>query len=138
MAAAHGITVMLYPVEGWTIEQDFVPQSIDQCRYYGRRVAGRFADLPNLVWMTGGDYTPATNDLARGSDVDRCWDAMTRCVRETGDDRPFSIQLTARKSISSDDPFWAQRVDWNFVYTYPTYRLRPMSGPDDACVEVNR
>jgi hypothetical protein len=115
--------VMLYPVDGWTIGHAFVPTSIEQCRAYGRRVAERFADLPNLVWMTGGDYTPATDDLEGGSDVDHCWDAMMRGVRETGDGRPFSIQLNAQKSISSDNPFWARRVDWEFVYTYyPTYR----------------
>lgn len=123
MAADHGITVMLYPVDGWTIGHAFVPQTIDQCLRYGRRVAERLADLPNIVWMTGGDYTPATDDTARGSDVDRCWDAVMRGVRESGDGRPFSLQLNAQKSISSDNPFWARRVDWNFVYTYyPTYR----------------
>jgi hypothetical protein len=122
-AADHGFTVLLYPVDGWTIGRSFVPGSIDQCRQYGRRVAERFADLPNLVWMTGGDYVPATDDLAQGSDVDRCWDAMMRGVREAGDGRPFSIQLAGEKSISSDNPFWARRLDWDFVYTYhPTYQ----------------
>ncbi|WP_051683743.1 DUF4038 domain-containing protein [Blastococcus sp. URHD0036] len=122
MAADHGITVLLYPVDGWTIGRSFVPRSIDQCRQYGRRVAERFADLPNVMWMTGGDYVPATDEPGRGSDVDRCWDAMMRGVRETGDGRPFSIQLAADKSVSSDNPFWSRRVDWNFVYTYfPTY-----------------
>ncbi|WP_216870985.1 apiosidase-like domain-containing protein [Modestobacter excelsi] len=122
MAADHGITVLLYPVDGWTIGHAFTPESIDQCLTYGRRVADRFADLPNLMWMTGGDYVPATDDLAAGSDVDRCWDAMLRGVRETGDGRPFSVQLSYDESISSDNPFWARRIDWDFVYTYhPTY-----------------
>ena len=123
MAADHGITLLLYPVDGWTIGRSFMPWSIDQCRQYGRRVAERFADLPNLMWMTGGDYVAATDEPARGSDVDRCWDAMMRGVRETGDGRPFSIQLGPDKSVSSDNPFWSRRVDWNFVYSYfPTYR----------------
>jgi hypothetical protein len=114
--------VLLYTIDGWTIGHSFVPESIEQCRRYGRRVAERFADLPNIVWLTGGDYVPATDDLANGSDVDRCWGAMMRGVREAGDGRPFSIQLNFDKSISSDNPFWARRIDWNFVYTYhPTY-----------------
>jgi hypothetical protein len=122
IAAEHGITVLLYPVDGWTIGGVFAPTSLDQCTGYGRRVAERFAGLPNILWMTGGDYFPATDDLARGSDVDHCWDAMMRGVRQTGDGRPFSIQLGFDESVSSDDPYWAQRVDWNFVYTYhPTY-----------------
>ncbi|WP_218822448.1 DUF4038 domain-containing protein [Geodermatophilus pulveris] len=122
MAAERGVTVLLYPVDGWSIGHSFVPTSIQQCRDFGRLVAERLAGLPNIVWVIGGDYVPATDDLAGGSDVDRCWDAMMRGVREAGDGRPFSIQLTFDRSISSDNPFWARRIDWNFVYTYhPTY-----------------
>ena len=123
LAADHGITVMLYPIDGWTIGTSFVPRSFSQCHEYGRRVAERFADLPNIVWMSGGDYVPATKDLVRGSDADACIDAMMRGIRETGDARPFSMQLAGEKSISTDNPYWADKVDWNFVYTYyPTYR----------------
>jgi hypothetical protein len=33
------------------------------------------------------------------------------------------MQLAGEKSISNDNPYWADRIDWNFVYTYyPTYR----------------
>lgn len=123
LAADHGITVMLYPIDGWTVGKAFVPASVEQCRGYGTRLAERFRDLPNIVWMSGGDYFPATDDLTRGSDVDHCIDAMLRGIREAGDGRPFSIQLGYDKSISTENPFWAPRVNWNFVYTYyPTYR----------------
>jgi len=123
MAAEHGITVMLYPIDGWTIGHSFVPKSIGQCHAYGAKVARHLGDLPNIVWMSGGDYVPAAEDLARGSDVDHCIDAMLQGIRETGDGRPFSMQLGARKSISTDNPYWAPRVDWSFVYTYyPTYK----------------
>jgi Protein of unknown function (DUF4038)/Putative collagen-binding domain of a collagenase len=123
MAADHGITVMLYPIDGWTIGHAFVPASVGQCHRYGAMVARRFRDLPNIVWMSGGDYVPTAEDPARGSDVDHCIDAMMRGIRETGDGRPFSIQLGAEKSLSTDNPYWAPRVDWNFVYTYhPTWK----------------
>jgi len=123
MAAEHGITVMLYPLDGWAIGHSFVPRSLGQCRQYGDKVAERFRDLPNIVWMSGGDYFPATKDLAQGSDVDHCIDAMMRGIREAGDGRLFSMQLGYDKSISTENPYWAQRVDWNFVYTYyPTYK----------------
>ena len=122
MAAARGITAFLYPVDGWTIGTSFTPESEDACREYGVRVARYFADLPNIVWVTGGDYFPATEDLAAGSDVDHCMDGVLQGIRSTGDRRPFSIQLGYDKSVSTENPFWASRVDWNFVYTYyPTY-----------------
>jgi hypothetical protein len=123
MAADHGITVMLYPIDGWTIGRSFVPRSIEQCHRYGGMVAQRFRDLPNIVWMSGGDYYVTARRPDRGTDVDHCIDATLRGIREAGDGRPFSIQLKARKSVSTDYPYWARRVDWNFVYTYyPTYK----------------
>ena len=125
LAADHGITVLLYPIDGWTIGRSFVPRSIEQCHRYGAKIAQRFADLPNIVWMSGGDYwyAYAAKDPARGTDLDRCIDAMMRGIREAGDGRPFSVQLKAEKSISTDILYWARRVDWNFVYTYyPTYK----------------
>ena len=86
-------------------------------------VAARFRDLPNLVWMSGGDYFPRIDDPAAGTDVDHCIDAMMRGIRAAGDGRPFSIQLGYPKSISTENPYWAERVSWNFVYSYlPTYR----------------
>jgi hypothetical protein len=123
LAAENGITVLLYPIDGWTIGKSFRPRSIEQCQTYGTMVATRFRDLPNIVWMSGGDYFPEADDPARGSDVDHCIDAMMRGIRSVGDGRPFSIQLGYPKSISTDNPYWADRVSWNFVYTYlPTYR----------------
>jgi Protein of unknown function (DUF4038)/Putative collagen-binding domain of a collagenase len=120
MAADHGITVVLLPIDGWTIGRSFVPKSIDQCHRYGGMLAERLRDLPNIVWMSGGDYLAAA---AGGTDVDHCIDAMMRGIREAGDGRPFTLELKARKSISTDNPYWARRVDWNFVYTYyPTYQ----------------
>lgn len=122
LAADHGITVFLYPIDGWTIGHAFTPKSVEQCQAYGTMVANRLRDLPNLVWMSGGDYFPRTDDPARGSDVDHCIDAMMQGIRSVGDARPFSIQLGYPKSISTDNPYWATRVDWNFVYSYePTY-----------------
>ena len=123
MAADHGITVVLLPIDGWTIGHSFVPRSVSECERYGAMVAERFRDLPNIAWMAGGDYIPRARNLARGGDVDHCFDAMMRGIRGTGDDQPFSLELKARKSLSTDNPYWARRVDWNFVYTYfPTYK----------------
>lgn len=121
-AASAGVTAFLYPIDGWTIGKTFSPDSVETCREFGVRVADYFADLPNIVWVMGGDYFPATDDLAAGSDVDHCMAGAAAGIRSTGDRRPFSIQLGYDKSVSTENPYWAPRVDWNFVYTYyPTY-----------------
>jgi hypothetical protein len=117
LARDAGITVLLYPIDSWVIGHSFRPKNLEQCGQYGQSVAARFSDLPNIVWMSGGDYIPNTDDPAAGSDADRCINKMMGGIRDAGDNRLFSIQLVA--SNSTDNPYWAPRVDWNFVYTYP-------------------
>ena len=115
----HGVPL---PHRRMDDRQRVLPRGRGSCEEFGARAAEYFADLPNIVWVMGGDYFPATDDLAEGSDVDHCMDNALRGIRSTGDTRPFSIQLGYDKSVSTENPFWAARVDWNFVYTYyPTY-----------------
>lgn len=122
-AADYGITVFLYPIDGWAVGRAFNPTSAEQCRSYGRMLADWTADLPNIAWIAGGDYFPMTNEPEQGSDVDHCISAMLSGLAEAGDDRLFSIHLGYDRSLSTENPFWAPRVDWNFVYTYyPTYQ----------------
>lgn len=122
-AAERGITVLLYPIDGWTIGKSFSPTSFDQCRSYGASVADHFRDLPNIVWMSGGDYYPTNRDATTGSNADKCITAMVDGIRSRGDNRLFSIQLGYPKELSTDDPYWAPRIRWNFSYSYsPAYR----------------
>lgn len=124
IGASHGMTVMLFPIDGWIVGHTFRPALTDQCHAYGARVAQHFRDLPNIVWMTGGDYFPNNVNADVGSETDRCMDAMRQGIRSRGDTRLFTIQLNdLKKQLSTDDPYWAPRVDWNFVYSYsPPYR----------------
>lgn len=61
-AETHGISVWLCPAYlGWDGGDEGFYQEIRQAgpaalRAYGRFVGERFRDLPNLVWMPGGDY----------------------------------------------------------------------------------
>ncbi|QQS02079.1 MAG: DUF4038 domain-containing protein [Austwickia sp.] len=122
-AADNGISLMLYPIDGWVLGNSIVPKSTNQCRDYGARVAAHLKDLPNILWMSGGDYV-RKNAAASGSlSDDDCLVAMKEGIRSTGDKRPFSMQFVYPQELSTEDPFWAPRVDWNFVYSYsPTYR----------------
>lgn len=119
-AEEHGITVLLYPVDSWTVDSSLVPRDVEECTSYGRKVAEHFAGAPNILWMAGGDYLP---ERPTGTDIDRCVEGMLAGIRATGDGRPFAMQLgSAEPMTTTDQPFWRDRVDWNFVYTYgPTY-----------------
>ncbi|MEN5074863.1 DUF4038 domain-containing protein [Isoptericola cucumis] len=109
-AADLGLTVLLYPVDSWTVEEPFGSPPVDRCRSYGAQVGEWAADLPNVVWMAGGDYTPSPEH-------DACFEAVQEGIRSTGDDRPFSAQLITVR-FAGQDPHWDPLVDWDFVYTY--------------------
>jgi hypothetical protein len=122
MAADHGITLFVYPMDGWNITRVFADVSLDESARYGTMVAQRFARFSNIVWMVGGDYFPVTNEPERGSENDHRMAAMLDGIRSAGDQRAASIQLGYNRSFSTENPFWGPRVDFNFVYTYfPTY-----------------
>lgn len=113
-AAELGLTVLLYPVDSWTIDEAFAPTSVADCTAYGALVGEWAADLPNVLWMAGGDY-------ASDPEHDACLEAVQEGIRSTGDRRPFAAQLNTVR-FAGQDPQWAGLVDWDFVYTYqPVY-----------------
>jgi len=67
-AGGHGMVVWLAPAylgygggdEGFF--QEIKAGGREKLHTYGRFVGKRFKDLPNLVWMLGGDYTPEGPD----------------------------------------------------------------------------
>jgi len=125
IACQHGNSLFLYPIDGWTYKKGaFAAATDDQAKQYGKMVAERLSEYPNVVWMTGGDYGPDMDSSATGSPNDHLFDSVIQGIRDAGtaaSGRPFSIQLYDG-SFSSQSPFWASRVDWNFVYSYsPTY-----------------
>ncbi len=109
-AGELGITVLLYPVDSWMLQRQLAGASPKTCRAFGAKVASWAADLPNLLWMSGGDYTASPAG-------DACIEALVAGIRSTGDRRPFSVQLWNDGS-AVDDEHWRDRVDWDFVYTY--------------------
>jgi hypothetical protein len=136
-ACRYGNTLFLYPMDGWNLVHVFASTTPDQAFTYGRMFAQRYAQFPNIVWMTGGDYSPDVEDLAAGAESDHVLRGMLDGIRDAGSDKPFTIQLGWDKSLSTEHPFWEPLVDWNFVYTYtPTYQAvldayeRP-AGPRD-------
>jgi hypothetical protein len=89
---------------------------LTDCYNLGVFLGNRYKNYPNIMWMFGGDYF--SESPTNGSTTDKQMDAVMRGIKSTGDTHLFSIQNGYRKSLSTDYPYWEQRVDWNFVYTY--------------------
>jgi hypothetical protein len=66
-ARAHGILVFMTPAyigygcgdEGWCAEMR--ANGVAKLTQYGQFVGDRFKDLPNIVWVEGGDYLPPSS-----------------------------------------------------------------------------
>jgi len=111
-----GITLMIYPMDGWNTafaSVVFNPGSISnaQCQTYGQTLATRYLSYPNIVWAFGGDY----NEDATINDR---FNACLTGIRAAGDTRLASIQLLYETSESHNSSFWETKVDWDWVYTY--------------------
>lgn len=114
----HGITAFLYPMDGWNTLSGtaFSGKSTADCYTYGRMVATRYANYPNIVWMAGGDYNGYDNT------VNNQFQNMLSGIRSTGDTRVFSTQLN-NETLTTDVSLYESLSNWNFAYTYtPTYQ----------------
>ena len=116
-----GITVMAYPLDGWvgTAEYGGLAQSwsTTTAAAYGAAVAARLSGYPNVIWSVGGDYTIGQNT------EDARFDAVLKGLADGGMDRIATIQFTLN-STSLSSSYWAERVDFSFVYSYaPTYAM---------------
>jgi chitodextrinase len=111
----HGITVFLYPMDGWNTLSGcaFYHKSAADSYTYGQKVAARFASFPNIVWMAGGDYN------GFDSSVNTEFTNMLSGIRSTGNNKPFSIQLN-NETLSTDVSTYEPLANWNFAYTYST------------------
>lgn len=122
IAAEHGITMFLYPVDGWVVSESMhgvvAHMDGDQARRYGEWIARRYATAPNVMWMGGGDFEPRT-----GTPGEVIHEGVFDGIRRY-DARPYSMQTIYQRSSSRMWPEWRDRVDWDFLYTrLPPYEL---------------
>ncbi len=110
-----GITLMIYPMDGWNTLGGcvFDPASVNttQCQTYGQTLATRYLSYPNLIWAFGGDYPESTP-------INNLFNACLTGIRAAGDSRPASVQLMYETSESDNSAFWEPKVNYDWVYTY--------------------
>ena len=120
-----GITVMAYPIDGWTGTADSSGLAQDwskaQARAYGKAVAARLKRYPNVIWAVGGDYNGVDPQ------VNARFSAVLNGFAAGGMNRPSTIQLTLNQT-SYDVDYWAKRIDFSFVYSYAATYTMMQSG----------
>ncbi|HEX3945149.1 MAG TPA: DUF4038 domain-containing protein [Rhizomicrobium sp.] len=117
LAAARGVVVLLDPIEtgGWLPVLE--ANGVKKARAYGRFLARRFADYPNIVWMSGNDFQSWRNPAD-----DAVVSAVAKGIQDKDAEHIHSIELDYYVSASLDDKAWRPIVGLDAVYTYrPTY-----------------
>jgi hypothetical protein len=120
----RGIVVWLAPAylgsgggdEGWF--RHMKASGPGKIRAYGRFVGERFKDLPNIVWLLGGDFTPRKEDQWTVTEV-------AQGIRETDPKHLMSGHGTPGPSAVEafgDQPWLAV----NSAYSYDPNLFRPM------------
>jgi hypothetical protein len=117
LAAAHGMVVILDPIEtiGWlnTLRANGVARAFA----YGQYLGDRYKDFPNIIWMHGNDLQSWQNAAD-----DALVQAVARGIRSKDPNHIHSVELNYLTSGSLDDPTWGPLVELNAAYTYfPTY-----------------
>ncbi len=120
----RGIVVWLVPAylgyggggEGWF--QDMKAGGAEKLRIYGRYVAQRFADLPNIVWVMGGDFTPKSDDQWTVAEMAKAIRQVDAVHPITGHGAPPSSAVSA----FGDRPW----LTVNAVYSYEDTLFKPL------------
>jgi hypothetical protein len=118
LAAKHGFLVVLDPAETISSLGLLRRKGLTWSRAYGHYLGTRYKDFPNIVWMSGADFTtwrttPSDDALVQ---------AVALGIKETDPNHIHTVELDNPVSSSLDDSSWGPIISLNAVYTYfPTY-----------------
>ena len=120
----RGIVVWLFPAhlgtgggdEGFFREMKTSGRA--HLRSYGRFVGQRFKDLPNIVWVMGGDFTPKKSDQWTVTEV-------AEGIREEDSTHPMTAHGSPGNSaiVAFGEQKW---LTVNSVYSYEKTLFRPV------------
>ena len=123
-ANQRGIVVWLFPAylgygggdQGFF--REMLASGREDLRGYGRFVAKRFRDLPNLVWVMGGDFTPKQDDQWAVAELAEGIQEVDATHLMTGHGSPKDSAVVA----FGEQPW----LTVNTVYSYEKTLFRPV------------
>jgi len=118
LAAAHGLLVVLDPIEtgSWltTMQNNGATKDLN----YGTYLGSRYKSFQNIIWMSGNDY----QDWWKPGN-DAYVTAVAQGIQATDPQHIQTVELNYDSSGSLDDPAWVPLINLDAAYTYaPTYQ----------------
>jgi len=97
-AAEKGIYIALVPAWGSTVKGGYF--TVESARKYGRWLAERYRDKPNIIWINGGDI--------RGDQNREIWQALGQAIHQSDPNHLMSFHPFGRTQSST----WFHNEDW--------------------------
>jgi Protein of unknown function (DUF4038) len=117
LAAAHGMVVLLDPIETTSWLGVLRANGTTKAFAYGQWLGIRYKNFSNIIWMHGNDFQSWQN----ASD-DTLVQAVAQGIRSTDANHIHTVELNFLTSGSLDDRTWAPLIEIDAAYTYfPTY-----------------
>ncbi len=98
LAAQKGIYMGLVPMWGSVIKSESL--LLEDVNVYGKFLAERYRDKPNVIWLNGGDVS--------GDRYPECWQAMGNILNENDPDHLITFHPRGR----SQSAWWFHHEDW--------------------------
>jgi len=113
LAANHNLVVLLDPIEtgGWwqTIIQNGPTKSYN----YGKFLAQRYKNQPNIIWMSGNDFQNWYD-----ASVDQVVVQVAQGIKDNDPNHMQTLELDFWTSNSTNDGRWNGVVNLDAAYTY--------------------
>jgi len=111
-ARQRGMLVLLAPAylgykgstDGWIAEMKSTGTA--KLQTYGQYLGARYKDVPNILWVQGGDYTPSSSELP-------LLQAIVDGLKGAGDAHLHTAHWGGEPSFSGPQPAW---IDVDTVY----------------------
>jgi Protein of unknown function (DUF4038)/Putative collagen-binding domain of a collagenase len=117
IAAAHGMVVLLDPIETSSWLDVLRANGTAKAFEYGQWLGTRYNTFSNIIWLHGNDFQTWKN-----ATDDALVQAVARGIRSRDPVHIHTVELNYMTSGSMDDPTWAPLIELDAVDTaFPTY-----------------
>jgi hypothetical protein len=105
MAEAKGLYIGLLPTWGDKVDRQWgigpVIFDVENATVYGKFLANRYKNFPNIIWINGGDRKGGGNNFA-------VWDALGKAIKSVDKNHLMTYHPSGEASSSQ----WFHHCDW--------------------------
>lgn len=110
LAEQNGIYIGMVPIWGSMVKAGKISE--EQARHYGRFLAERYKDAPNIIWFIGGDL--------QGNIMPEIWEALARSIKQYDSNHLMTFHPRGRYTSAR----WWSKAEWIDFHTFQSGHRR--------------